>query len=82
VLIWKELYHPNVLPLLGIDVKTKDPSCCLVSPWMSNRNVMAFLEKNPKFDKASLVSTNQYTLFSTAWPKKGRCIRFRILPMV
>ncbi|KAJ7126083.1 kinase-like domain-containing protein, partial [Mycena epipterygia] len=55
VLIWKELSHPNVLPLLGIDLTIRKPSCCLVSPWMKNGNVMAFLERYPDFDKSSLV---------------------------
>ncbi|KAJ7866492.1 kinase-like domain-containing protein, partial [Mycena leptocephala] len=55
VLIWKELSHPNVLPLLGIDLIARKPSCCLVSPWMKNGNVMAFLETHPDFNKSSLV---------------------------
>ncbi|KAF8179317.1 G-protein alpha subunit-domain-containing protein [Mycena galopus ATCC 62051] len=55
VLIWKELSHPNVLPLLGIDLITRKPSCCLVSPWMKNGNVIAFLETYPDFNKCSLV---------------------------
>ncbi|KAF8187358.1 hypothetical protein K438DRAFT_1517593, partial [Mycena galopus ATCC 62051] len=44
VLIWKELSHPNVLPLLGIHLIVRKPSFCLVSPWMKNGNVMAFLK--------------------------------------
>ncbi|KAJ7895149.1 kinase-like domain-containing protein [Mycena olivaceomarginata] len=55
VLIWKELLHPNVLPLLGIDLTARKPSCCLVSPWMENGNVTAFLERHPDFNKSSLV---------------------------
>ncbi|KAJ7705846.1 kinase-like domain-containing protein, partial [Mycena olivaceomarginata] len=55
VLIWKELAHPNVLPLLGIDLIARKPSCCLVSPWMKNGNVMAFLETYPDFNRSSLV---------------------------
>ncbi|KAJ7915989.1 kinase-like domain-containing protein [Mycena leptocephala] len=55
VLIWKELSHPNLLPLLGIDSTARKPSCCLVSPWMKNGNVMAFLERYPDFNKISLV---------------------------
>ncbi|KAJ7839211.1 kinase-like domain-containing protein, partial [Mycena olivaceomarginata] len=55
VLIWKELSHPNVLPLLGIDLTARKPSCCLVSPWMENGNVTAFLERHPDFNKSSLV---------------------------
>ncbi|KAF8187372.1 kinase-like domain-containing protein [Mycena galopus ATCC 62051] len=55
VLIWKELSHPNVLPLLGIDLIVRKPSCCLVSPWMKNGNVMAFLQTYPDFNKSCLV---------------------------
>ncbi|KAF8147146.1 kinase-like domain-containing protein, partial [Mycena galopus ATCC 62051] len=55
VLIWKELSHPNVLPLLGIDLIFRKPSCCLVSPWMKNGNVMAFLQTYPDFNKSCLV---------------------------
>ncbi|KAJ7359278.1 kinase-like domain-containing protein, partial [Mycena albidolilacea] len=55
VLIWKGLSHPNILPLLGIDLVSRKPSCCLVSPWMENGSVMAFLKTYPDFDKRSLV---------------------------
>ncbi|KAF7341251.1 Argonaute-like protein [Mycena venus] len=62
VLIWKELSHPNVLPLLGIDLIARKPSCCLVSPWMKNGNVMAFLETHPNFSKSSLVNYHPFLL--------------------
>ncbi|KAF8187284.1 kinase-like domain-containing protein [Mycena galopus ATCC 62051] len=55
VLIWKELSHPNVLPLLGINLIVRSPSCCLVSPWMKNGNVMTFLQMYPDFNKSCLV---------------------------
>jgi serine/threonine protein kinase len=60
VLIWKELAHPNVLPLVGIDLIARKPSCCLVSPWMKNGNVMAFLETYPDFNRSSLVNYHSF----------------------
>ena len=62
VLIWKELSHPNVLPLLGIDLIARRPTCCLVSPWMKNGNVITFLKMNPDFNKSSLVNYRPFLL--------------------
>ena len=39
--------HPHVLPFLGIDTKTFQPSGlhCMVSPWMENGSVVDYMEK-------------------------------------
>jgi serine/threonine protein kinase len=55
VLLWKELDHPNILPFLGVDMTLRHPSCCLVSPWMKNGSVLAFIKAHPDSDRLSLV---------------------------
>ncbi|KAJ7067087.1 kinase-like domain-containing protein [Mycena amicta] len=45
-LVWKELRHPNILPFIGIDRETFPSAYCLVSPWMRNGNVLAFLQQH------------------------------------
>ncbi|KAF8201272.1 kinase-like domain-containing protein [Mycena galopus ATCC 62051] len=40
-LIWRQLCHPNVLPFFG--VYYLESRLCLVSPWMTNGNMMDFL---------------------------------------
>lgn len=49
-LVWKQFRHPNVLPFLGVSTELFAPSFCLVSPWLSNGDVIAFLKKNPDHD--------------------------------
>ncbi|KAF8186920.1 kinase-like domain-containing protein [Mycena galopus ATCC 62051] len=41
-LIWRQLSHPNLLPFFGLYYL--ETRLCLVSPWMSNGNVLKFLE--------------------------------------
>ncbi|KAJ7833623.1 kinase-like domain-containing protein [Mycena olivaceomarginata] len=40
-IIWRQLWHPNVLPFFG--VYYLDSRLCLVSPWMENGHIMKFL---------------------------------------
>ncbi|KAF5378042.1 hypothetical protein D9757_011511 [Collybiopsis confluens] len=47
-LIWRQLKHPNVLPLLGVSSELFFPSFCLISPWMANSNVVSYLRRNPQ----------------------------------
>ncbi|KAK0194415.1 kinase-like domain-containing protein [Armillaria mellea] len=49
--IWSTLSHPNILPFLGANVDLFAPYLCLASPWMSNGNIMPFLEQNPDHDR-------------------------------
>ncbi|KIK53354.1 hypothetical protein GYMLUDRAFT_1026591, partial [Collybiopsis luxurians FD-317 M1] len=46
-LVWRQLHHPNILPLLGVNTDLFHPSFCLISPWMENRDVITFLKQNP-----------------------------------
>ncbi|KZT18326.1 kinase-like protein, partial [Neolentinus lepideus HHB14362 ss-1] len=46
-LLWHSLDHPNVLPFIGIDSEMLSRNrVCLVSPWMDNGNLRAYVTKN------------------------------------
>ena len=49
--MWKNLNHPNVLPLLGI---TTDP-LQLVLRWVSGGNMREYIKKYPDVDRCRLV---------------------------
>ncbi|KAG6912003.1 hypothetical protein DXG01_000251 [Tephrocybe rancida] len=55
-IVWRQLHHPNVLPFQGV-CQWPGPSfrVCLVSPWMANRNVLQYLQRNPDDDRRSLI---------------------------
>ncbi|KIK55144.1 hypothetical protein GYMLUDRAFT_48095, partial [Collybiopsis luxurians FD-317 M1] len=44
-LVWRQLHHPNILPLLGVNIDLFHPSFCLISPWMENRDIITLLKK-------------------------------------
>ncbi|KAL0568483.1 hypothetical protein V5O48_013502 [Marasmius crinis-equi] len=45
VLIWRQLRHPNIHRFLGITDELFQPSYCIVSPWMSNGDVMHYMRE-------------------------------------
>ncbi|CCM04105.1 uncharacterized protein FIBRA_06265 [Fibroporia radiculosa] len=49
---WRHLSHPNIVPFLGIEETY--PQLCLVSAWMHNGNMNAYLKAYPR--------SNRYTL--------------------
>ncbi|KAJ3763368.1 kinase-like domain-containing protein, partial [Lentinula raphanica] len=55
-LIWRQLKHPNILPLLGVQLDMFYPSFCLVSPWMANKDIITYLKKNPEHDFLTVLS--------------------------
>ncbi|KIK64865.1 hypothetical protein GYMLUDRAFT_258826, partial [Collybiopsis luxurians FD-317 M1] len=55
-LVWRQLKHPNILPLIGVNVQLFDPSFCLVSPWMENKDIIAYLKRNPMHNRYSVLS--------------------------
>ncbi|KAF8921165.1 kinase-like domain-containing protein [Mucidula mucida] len=55
-LVWRNLNHPNVLPFIGVSKDLFYPSFCLISPWMNNGNIMAFLSQNPDHDRLHSVT--------------------------
>ncbi|KAK0209773.1 kinase-like domain-containing protein [Armillaria fumosa] len=48
VLVWRNLYHPSILPFLGVSRDLFAPSFCLISPWMEYGNIMACLKERPQ----------------------------------
>ncbi|KAJ3967961.1 kinase-like domain-containing protein [Lentinula raphanica] len=42
VLLWMQLKHPNILPFLGVNTELFAPSFCIVSPWMSNGDIINY----------------------------------------
>ncbi|EIN12521.1 kinase-like protein [Punctularia strigosozonata HHB-11173 SS5] len=38
--LWRQLYHPNVLPFIGVDRVTFNSCHALVSPWLNNGNIL------------------------------------------
>ncbi|KAF9442626.1 kinase-like protein [Macrolepiota fuliginosa MF-IS2] len=54
--IWAELHHPNILPFYGIyypDDTQKRVS--LVSPWMSNSTIIAYMNLNPTLPRKPFI---------------------------
>ncbi|KAF9259586.1 hypothetical protein L218DRAFT_874307 [Marasmius fiardii PR-910] len=50
-LVWTQLCHPNIIPLLGVNTTLFSSSFSLVSPWMVNGDIITFLKENPDHDK-------------------------------
>ncbi|KAJ7279092.1 kinase-like domain-containing protein, partial [Mycena rebaudengoi] len=45
-LVWQNLHHPHILPLIGIDRDTFSHSLCMVSPWMAYGTVLQYLNEH------------------------------------
>lgn len=50
--MWRSLRHPNVVPFLGVSAMM---AVCLVSEWMANGTVTAFLLAHPTVERVPLV---------------------------
>src|SRR3954465_11197331 len=55
-LIWQQLRHVNILPFLGCCADEFSPRYALVSPWMENGNMLAYMKKHPGINRLSLVN--------------------------
>ncbi|KAJ8083342.1 Rho guanine nucleotide exchange factor [Marasmius tenuissimus] len=49
-ILWYQIRHPNVLPFLGIYQLEYAHQLCLISPWMTNGNLVQFLEVTKRED--------------------------------
>ena len=59
--MWKSLRHPNILPLIGVEM-TED-EFVMVSEWMTNRNINEFIKANPEAERIELVSPSLQSRF-------------------
>ncbi|KAK1218196.1 Rho guanine nucleotide exchange factor [Marasmius sp. AFHP31] len=56
-MVWQQLEHPNLLPFIGLyRFDDEEGRMCLVSPWMEEGNLPAFLQKT-KPEQASDVAS-------------------------
>ncbi|KAG8941555.1 hypothetical protein FRC03_004331 [Tulasnella sp. 419] len=53
VLLWRDLRHPRIVPLLGYIMLSDGPPT-LVSPWYINGNLSQYLKTNPNSDRNTL----------------------------
>ncbi|KAE9411082.1 kinase-like protein, partial [Gymnopus androsaceus JB14] len=72
VLIWRQLNHPNILPFLGINTELFSPSFCIVSPWMSNRDIISYakyssLDLSTKLEHMSFLNLYRHSHHSYAF---------------
>jgi serine/threonine protein kinase len=62
--LWRQLHHPNVLPFYGVCHWEDDLSrICLVSPWMSNGNILRYLKHFQDADRLPLASVSEILMF-------------------
>ncbi|KAG5637384.1 hypothetical protein H0H81_004761 [Sphagnurus paluster] len=54
VILWRQLSHPNVLPVYGIYRFRK--RICIVSPWMKAGDVNYYLKNNPEVNRLQLIN--------------------------
>ena len=64
VVMWKNLAHPNVVPLLGV---TTDP-IQLVSGWMPDVDLTGYIASHPDADRLSLVGVPSTVLRDVLTP--------------
>ena len=53
--MWKALRHPNVLPLVGVTMVGR--RFVMVSEWMENGNINAFVKAHSDVNRVELVSS-------------------------
>ncbi|KAF9070944.1 kinase-like domain-containing protein [Rhodocollybia butyracea] len=55
-LVWRQLRHPNILPLLGVNSDLFSPSFGLISPWMENKDIITYLKEHQNHDISPVLS--------------------------
>ena len=73
--MWRFLRHPNVLPLIGVMISKNQ--FAMVSDWMENGNINAYIEANPNVNRFKLVGhpSNPLTLFASMTIKPFQAVR-------
>ncbi|KAG7448879.1 uncharacterized protein BT62DRAFT_965523 [Guyanagaster necrorhizus] len=47
VMVWRQVRHPRILPLLDVNEDLFAPRFCLISSWMYQSNIIEYLQRNP-----------------------------------
>ena len=55
---WRHLRHPNILPLLGVNVDLEQHQLAMISEWMVHRNVNEYVKKFEGVNRVQLVSND------------------------
>ncbi|KAJ7229230.1 kinase-like domain-containing protein, partial [Mycena rebaudengoi] len=56
-LVWQDLQHPYILPLIGIDRESfPTTSLCMVSPWMEHGTILRYLNDHGRVNVDRLLS--------------------------
>lgn len=64
-ILWSHQAHPNLLPFYGIyHLDDEHGRICLVSPWMDNGDINAYLTEKPHVNRLLLVQHLSLVLFS------------------
>ncbi|KAJ8085080.1 MAP kinase kinase kinase activity protein [Marasmius tenuissimus] len=54
-LLWTQLSHPNLLSLIGVNTTVFPHGFCLVSPWITNGDIISFLERSSDHDRLAAI---------------------------
>jgi len=52
--VWRHLRHPNILPLLGVNLERH--RLAMISEWMDHGNISEFVESQKGINRVQLVS--------------------------
>ena len=53
---WRHLRHPNILPLLGVNLNLEQYQLAMISEWMAHGNINEFVERREGVNRVQLVS--------------------------
>ena len=55
---WRHLRHPNILPLLGVNLDLEQHQLAMISDWMVHGNINEFVDRREEVNRVQLVSDN------------------------
>ena len=62
--MWRHLRHPNILPLLGVNLERH--RLAMISEWMDHGNIAEFVERHKGINRVQLVSDG-------VAPRRNKC---------
>lgn len=71
--MWRQLYHCNVLPFLGICSDEFAPFIALVSPWAAYGDLRSFLREHASTDRLDMVCLKVKIMYTGAEIASNQC---------